>query len=249
MNFSNTTNKDGILQNCETLCNLGDGGITGNTTLKAKFAGWVNIALDDVATAILTVDKNWRWDDVASYGNFSVATCNLVSGQRDYVLPRATNASDISTLWKVYKVRIKDTNGNWFDIAPLASDVAENDSNSSGSPTHYRLLGNSIRLSDSPNSSVTLTAGIQVWFQRSAVKFVATGTTDDTKQPAFINSHHKLLQLGASVWFLLPTNTALANEYIALFDSGLEKLKTSYATRNDDPQTTKRLVPQVEDNR
>ena len=246
MEFNDVTNKNGILQNCESLCNLGDSGITNNATLKAKFTGWINTALDKVATAILTVDKNWHWDDVASYGNFAVATCNLVSGQRDYVLPRATNSSDIATLWKVYKVRIKNTNGNWFEIAPLASDTDENDDNSSGSPTYYRLLGNSIRLSDSPNSSVTLTAGIQVWFQRAFVKFVVG---DTTKQPAFMSSHHHLLQLDASASYLLPSNTALANEYITLFRTGLEELKTSYATRNDDPQTTKRLKPLVEDTR
>ena len=247
MVFSNTTTKAGFIQNCESLCNLGDTGISGNATLLYKFTAWANQALDKVANAILTVDKNWRWDDVASYGNFSVATANLVSGQRDYVLPRATNSSDISTLWKVYKVRIKDTNGNWFEIAPLASDVAENDDNSSGSPTSYRLLGNSIRLSDSPNSSVTLTAGIQVWFQRSAVQFVYTDTT--TKYLPFMSSHHYLLQLDASATYWLPLDVNKVNEYIALFRSGLEELKTAYATRNDDPQTTKRLVPQVEDNK
>ena len=247
MVYNDTSTKDGHLQNCESLCNLGDSGISSNTILKAKFTSYLNQAMDKVATAVLTVDKNWRWDDVASYGNFSVATADLVDGQRDYVLPRATNASDISTLWKVYKVRIKNTGGDWYDLIPLASDEDENNSNTEGRPTHYRLLGNSVRLSVIPNTGdVTFDEGIQVWFQRMFVKFT---TSDTTKQAPFMSNYHYLLNLDASATHLLPLNQQLARDYIALFKSGLEELKTSYALRNDDPKKTKRLQSKFQDNK
>lgn len=247
MVINDTSTKDGLLQNCESLCNLGDTGITGNAVLKAKFVSWLNQSMDKMATAILTVDKNWRLDDVGSYGNFAIATTDLTSGQRDYVLPRATNSSDYSTLWKLYKVRLKDTNGNWYDLIPLASDESENPSNSTGRPTKYRMIGNSIRLSDIPLAgSLTLTSGIQVWFSRMFVKFT---DSDTTKQPPFASNFHYLMPLDASATFLLPTNPDKAASYIILFKQGIEELKTHYATRNDDPQTTKRVTPAVEDNK
>lgn len=247
MEFSNTTIRDGILQNCEDLCGLGYTGITGNTDLLYKFTGYANQAMDKIAMAILTVDKNWRWDDTASYGDFPVATNDLIDGQRDYVLPKATNSSDISTLWKVYKVRIKDTNGVWYDLIPLASDEDENNSNSTGRPTHYRLLGNSIRLSDTPDTGrVTFTAGIQVWFQRAFVKFLYT---DTTKQPAIMSGFHYLLQLDMSASYLLPKDTKLAGSFIGLFTAGIEGLKKAYALRNDDPNITKRLNAKIESTR
>lgn len=250
MVYSDTSNKDGLLQDCESLCSLGDAGITGNATLKSKFTGWLNNSYGKVAMAILTVDKNWRWDDF-NYGPssneaFPVATATLESGSRDYILPRATNSANQSTLWKVYKVRIKDIDGEWYDIVPLGTDDDETD-NGSGVPTKYRLLANSIRLSDPPlTGKVTLTAGIQVWFQREFDKFT---TSDTTQQPGFISAYHYLLPLEASANYLLPIDQSKAAGYLTLFNDGLEKLKQSYAQRNDDPKTTKRMTPKVESTR
>jgi hypothetical protein len=249
MVYNSTSGKNGILQNCESLSNLGDAGITGNATLLAKFTGWVNDSYAKVAMAILTVDKQWRWDD-SNWGSNSnqskpVATCTLESGKRDYVLPRATNSSDRSTLWKIYKVRVRDTNGDFYDLEPLGTD--DDESADSGRPTKYRLLNGTIRLSDIPlTGSITLTQGLQIWFQREFSRFTTSSTTT---QPQFISAYHYLLGLDASATFLLPTNPALAGSYMTLFNDGLEKLKMSYAQRNDDPKTTKRLNPKVEDTR
>lgn len=248
MEFSNTSEKNGILQNCESLSKLGDAGITGNATLLGKFTGWVNDAYHKVARAILTVDKNWRWDDYnwSDPNAFPVATGTLVDGQRDYLLPRATNTSSQSTLWKVYKVRIKDLNGEWYDLVPLSGNQSET-ATGSGVPKSYRLLANSIRLSDPPlTDKVTLAAGIQVWFQREFVKFTTSSTTE---QPGFMSSYHHLLAWDASATFLMPNDPQLAANYIALFTAGLNDLKTSYAQRNDDPNTVKRLTPKQEDTR
>lgn len=252
MEFNNVAlTNDALIQNCESLSKLGNGGISGNTVLLAKFTGWINQAWEKVAMAILTVDKNWRWDD-NHYGSsfeantaYPIATTNLVDGQRDYILPRATNSSDQSTLWKVYKVRLKDSNGKWFTISPLSAD--EDEIAQEGKPTKYRLISNSIRLSGPPDSdALTLTAGIQVWFQRAFVKFTVA---DTIRQPGFMSSYHHLLCLDASATHLLPTSTELSAGYLALFKSGLEDMKVSFAQRNDDPQTTKRIVPHLESTR
>jgi hypothetical protein len=250
MQFSQTSSPyDGILQNCESLSNLGNTGITGNTILLGKFTGWVNDAYGKIARAVLTVDKQWRWDD-SNWGSNSnqskpVATATLETGVRDYVLPRATNSSDRSSLWKVYKVRIKDTNGEWYDLVPLGTD--ESESADEGRPTKYRLLNGTIRLSDIPATGyVTLTAGIQVWFQREFSRFTTSMT--DT-YPQIMSDFHYLFPLWASATFLKPTDRNLANTYLADFAQGIEDLKKAYAQRNDDPNTIKRMTPKVSDTR
>lgn len=247
MQFSNTSEYNGIIQNCETLSKLGNGGITGNTILFGKFTGWINDAYAEVAMAAMTADKNWRWDDnnYTTPNSVPVATNTLTDGVRDIILPRATNAADQSTLWRVYKVRLKDLNGEWYTLEPLASDEDEIDD--SGRPTKYRLLGNSVRLSGPPSSTaITLSAGIQVWFQREFIKFTTASTT---QMPGFMSSFHHLLELKASSKYLLPTDAKLAMVYLAMFDKGILEVQKAYAQRQDDPKTTKRMVPNVEDNR
>lgn len=248
MVLNDTSGKDGLLQQCESLCNLGDGGITGNATLKAKFVSWLNNAYGKAVSAILTVDKQWRWDDFnwSSPDAVNVATANLVSGQRDYILPRATNSSDQSTLWKVYNVRLKNIDGTWYDLTPMSA--YDDEIATSGKPKKYMLLANSIRLSGPAlTGSIDLVAGIQVWFQREFKKFATSGT--DSQQPGIISSFHYLLPIDASATYLLPINTNLANQYINLFLVGTEKMKTAYSQRNDDPNASKRMTPKVEDNR
>ena len=247
MVFSSTSGKNGLIQQCESLCNLGDAGITGNSTLFAKFTAYINDAYGKTVSAILEVDKQWRWDDFnwSAPDAVNVATADLESGQRDYILPRATNSSDQSTLWKVYKVRLMNTDGTWYDLIPMSA--YEDEIATSGKPEKYMLLANSIRLSGPPlTGSLTLSAGIQVWFQREFDRFT---TSDTTQQPGIISSFHYLLPLEASATYLLPVNTNLANEYINLFRAGIEQMKKAYAQRNDDPNASKRMTPHVENNK
>lgn len=248
MEFNNTTDKNGLIQRCETLAKLGDLGITSNAILFQKFTGYLNDSYGKIAAAILTVDKNWRWDDFnwSDPNAFPVATGTLVTGQRDYLMPRATNTANQSTLWKVYKVRILDLNGRWYDLKPLGSDADETD-DGSGRPTYYRLLANSIRLSDPPlTGKVTLTLGIQVWFQREFVPFTIS---DTTHQPGIRSDFHYLMPLEAAATHLMPTDLNLANQYLALFARGLEDVKLAYALRNDDPINTKRMTPAEQNNK
>ena len=250
MQYSDVTlTNDAIIQNCETMAKLGNGGITGNSVLFSKFTGWINDAYGKVVMQILTVDKNWRWDDFnwTNPNAFPIATALLVSGQRDYWLPRATNTSDQSTLWKVYKVRMKDISGEWYTLIPLGADEDEIADETPGRPTKYRLIGSSLRLSCPPTSGgVTLAAGVQVWFQREFIRFTTSSTTE---VPGFMSSYHYLLPLDACATYFLPVDQNIANQYLALFRVGLSEMKTSYAARNDDSSVTKRLKPNIEDTR
>lgn len=233
MKYSDTTNKDGIVQFTESLCKLGDGGITSDTTLFKQITSYLNQAAKKIETALLRVDKNWKWDDT-NYTDFPIATIDLVTGQRDYTLPASTSGGDASTLWKINKVRVLGTDGLYFDIYPLPATWNETHPavGYQGSPIYYRLIGNAIRLSPIPKTSdVTLTSGLEVTFQRSGVDFTTSSTT---VQPGFPNAYHDLMAYDASSAYLMPINTDLALIYSQVFNQRIELLEQDWSNRNDD---------------
>ena len=233
MRYSDTTNKDGILQNCESLCSLGDGGITGNETLLAKFTGYVNQACSKIQAALIMVDKNWKWDDSA-YSDFPRATTTLVEGQKDYTLPVRASGADASTLLRVNKIAVLNTNSQELVLRP--TDLSEAELNNiylnNSVPVVYRLIGNSVKIWPAPSSSqVTLTNGLIVYFERLFKPFT---TSDTTREPGFPATYHELIPLYASAMHLLPTNPNQAANYLALFNAGLEKLQEDWSARVED---------------
>ena len=175
MVFSDTTNKNRIVQLVERLTKLGDGGITNDTTLFKQVTGDINQAYKKVSTALLRVDKNWTWDDT-NYTDFPIATIDLVSSQRDYTLPASTSGGNASTLWKLNLVEIMDTAGVYHKIDLMPEGELE--TTDTGIPTQYKLIGNSIRLKVIPiTGSVTLTAGLRITFQRSVIEYTTASTT------------------------------------------------------------------------
>ena len=138
MQFSDTTNKNGIIQNIESLCGLGDGGITGNTTLFYKITAYVNNAYNKIAIAILQSDKRWKWDDFNNT-DFPRGAATLVSGQRDYTLPAATASGNAATLLGIHKIAVLDANSTPQEIVLKLTDRSEaslnNQYSSSGRPT------------------------------------------------------------------------------------------------------------------
>lgn len=231
MVFSDTTNKNGIVQLTERLCKLGDGGITNDTTLFLQFTGDINQAYKKVSTALLRVDKNWKWDDT-NYTDFPIATIDLVSSQRDYTLPASTSGGNASTLWKLNLVEIMDTAGVYHKIDLMPEGELE--TTDTGIPTQYKLIGNSIRLKVIPvTGSVTLTAGLRVTFQRSVIEYTTASTT---VQPGFMDAYHDLLAYDASATYLMPINTQLAVNYTNIFENRLKLLQKDYSNKNDDAE-------------
>jgi hypothetical protein len=241
MVFSDTTNKNGIVQFTEALCKLGDTGISADSVLFAQITGYINQAYKKVASAILRVDRNWRWDDT-NYTDFSIASITLVNNQRDYTLPASASGGNASTLYKINQVRIKDASGDLNKIE-LADTITE--TTDTGMPTKYRLLNGSIRLEPIPiTGSVTMAAGLEITFQRAMDAFT---TSDTTQQPGFMDMYHELLAYDASASYLMPINPQLAITYTQIFNERLKLLQSDYALRNDDVK--RRLVPNIENTR
>lgn len=208
MQFSNTSLKNGIIQSCELLLDLGDAGISGNSTLLAQFTNLINNdAYDDVIAEILRNSGDYNWDD-SNYTSFPVGTTNLVvtagSEQSDYALPTAydgtAGSSDASSFLRLTGVKVKDAAGILQKLDPIGErsfvQPLENIFQTPGFPKWYRLFGSSIVLYPAPLASmVTATAGLRLEFSRDKIDFVVG---DTTKQPGFPSIYHYLLPLIAS---------------------------------------------------
>lgn len=157
----------------------------------------VNKAYEDVAAKILGCDGRWDWDDT-NYTSFPIGTATLVSGQRDYILD--------TTYIKILGVSVKDVSGNYYKLTPfdaaedLGMDRAEF-METSGRPLYYDLSGPSVVLYPAPDAgvSVTLSAGLKVYAQRTADLFTSGQVSTGTKVPGFASPFHVLLSLKAAL--------------------------------------------------
>ena len=205
MVYSDTINKNGILQKCEFyVFGSNYGAITDNTTRKAEFNGLINDSLDSIVSDILDSDTRWQWDDT-NRTDFPIGQINLVDGQRDYTL-------DVEHL-KILRVEVKDASGNFYPLLPIDNrDLRQRGitptefMETNGIPQYYDKIANSIMLYPQPEAgAVTLTNGLKVGFQRGAEYFTVA---DTTKVPGFASLYHKLVPLMASYEY------AVANEMI-----------------------------------
>src|SRR3990167_9899864 len=163
----------------------------------AKVFRRFNMALEKLVCIAINTDGVFEYDDT-NYTNLPVGTGTLVEGQESY--------SFSSEYLKVKRIKIADRNGNWQPVKQIdQSDLdfsgvtIEEYFSPTGLPTHYDILGDSIRLYPAPTSaSVTLaggtSGGIKIEFVRTAVLFTAVSTTaTDSTEPGLPSTSHLVL--------------------------------------------------------
>lgn len=165
--FSDTNyDQDGLIQECEDITGLGDGGISGNSTRLKSFTRKLNNALDRFHALAFQYDATWNFDDRSYADNdrtLPIATTSIVSGQQDYLFDEE--------LLMVTQVFCKDSNGTWKELK------VQDDKNSpniyvgvtSGTPETFELVGNSIILNPTPNYNSA--DGLKVTFKRTGRRF------------------------------------------------------------------------------
>lgn len=198
MQFNDTTNKDGIIQQIEFRTNIGDAGITGDSTLLKQFTGQINNAYMRAFSVIMQADGIWTVDD-ANHGNQPRATTNLVSGQSNYRV--LSTAPSTSQDWlEVIGVNIKDSNGNWVKLEYKAdknfSETKQQRDVNGGTPTSFYFEGTQIFLDCEPDYAST--NGLEVIFNRAPLLFAST---DTTKRPGFASLFHEYLVLKPTYWW------------------------------------------------
>lgn len=229
MQFSDTTNKSGLIQECEFWTNLGDAAISGDSILLPQFTNRINRSFDRIMPRVLSHDDKQRWDDV-NHPTHPIGTADIISGQNDYtfladsagnsvlnitkILAKAsTSATDYGIeLYKVIPGDMVDLPGTQSGrigtvdsaedtrvLSPFAADV--------GTPMKAVVRGNTFFVWPIPNYS--LAGGFKIFFERTQSYFVST---DTTKTPGIPAIFHQLLALYASKdWLALhkPSNTVI----------------------------------------
>lgn len=193
MQFSDATNKNGLVQDIDFLCDTD----SVSYTIEDKTRN-INEELYQVGILMWKHSPLWNFDDI-NYTDHSIAVSNLVDGQADYSLP--------TTLIYLERVSVKDASGLWFDLIEKYYDDLPNPDEymkTAGLPRYFAKRGGSIWLFPKVKATdVTLTAGLKLYLTRLAQPFVKT---DTTKEPGFSAGFHRLLSLGASEKFLLVNN-------------------------------------------
>lgn len=243
MDFSNTTDNNGIVQDIDFMVNS-----TRATYPLTRIASDANRAMDEVISIILGADGRWQYDDT-NYTDLPIGTTNLVINQQDYSFD--PEQIDIT------RVECKDQNGNWQYLMPfdqrdltppgttavpvtgLTATGTFGGNNYSltdfmkeaGTPIFYDKIATSIFLY--PKPSYNSTGGLKVYFQRKPSYFEST---DTTKQPGFAKHLHKIISLKCAYEYavsklLAPNKIQQLQLQIQAWE---QKIKDFYSSRKKD---------------
>ena len=247
MVFSDTTNKNGIIQEIELWTNLGDGAISGDAVLLPQFTNRVNRCFDKIMPRVLSHDTNQRWDDV-NHPTHPIGTADIISGQNDYSFLADSAGNSVLEITKILakqsatateygiqlyqvipgdKTHLYGTQSGVVGtidameetriLSPFSTDL--------GAPNRVVIKGNSFFIWPVPNYNCT--AGFKIFFERTESYFAST---DTTKTPGIPAIFHPLLPMYASKdWLIIhkPGNTALISylsSEIATMENNLDDM-------------------------
>lgn len=172
--FSDTTNLDGILQQTRDLMR-----VDSTQWSTQKVVNSCNNWFDKIVGYAIGADKRFQWDD-SNHTKLPIGTTNLVAAQKEYSFLTDEQGNSIVTLTRI---DIKDSNGDWRQLQTIDQmeipEALDEFQSTDGLPVYYdKIADNIIRLY--PASASNVTAGIKFYFQRTPSYFVAS---DTTKQP------------------------------------------------------------------
>jgi len=231
--FSDTTNKNGLIQKAEIVLGLGDAGISGNTILLQQFTGLINSAYEDIVGEILDFDRNWAWDD-SNYTNVPRGVDDLVADQRDYTLPVAATSANAQTFLRLREISVLDAAG--YEKKLIPASLSEADMNriyrTSGLPLYYKLVSNSAKIWPAASAAgTTLTNGLIVYFQRTPDQFTSA---DTTQHPGIPQIFHPLIVYRASLVWATTNKPEAINQLTNLVRDGNERMSNFYQSHNLD---------------
>ncbi len=234
LQFSNTSEKSGILQRIERRCKLADGYITGNTTRLKEWTSNVNVALIKVLSIIFKSSGRWQFDD-SNHTDYPIITTNLVDGQRDYAF---TTDEGGNLILDIYKVMVKDEAGIYYEIYPVDQQSDADMSgfysglNVEGLPSRYDKTGNGIFLDAIP--SYNSTNGLKIFINREGSYFASS---DTTKKPGFAGLFHEYLVLHPAYEYACTNSLASKNDLKNELLEMERDIKQHYRDRSRDDET------------
>jgi len=223
MEFSNTANSQGLIQDVDFLCRTNSSSYP--TVDKVRN---INQAYQDITRLIWECSDTWQYDDSNATDIPKVLT-TLTGGTKQYAIP--------TTAQKIQRVEIKDNAGNWtkleqIDYKDLSVALPEY-LETAGLPQYYDLIGNYINLYPTPATTyVTESSGMAVYVDRNVTLFTSASTT---ASPGFSAPFHRILSLQASIDFENDPNQR--GLFMAEKSNLVDGLKKFYNTRSIETRT------------
>jgi hypothetical protein len=189
MEFSNTANGQGIIQDVDFLC----GSTSGSYPVNDKVRN-INQAYHDITRLIWECVDDWQYDD-SNKTTLPVAYTTLVDGQKDYEIP--------SDAQKIRRIEVKNSAGDWIKLTPIdyrdINEALPENLETNGMPIYYDLVGRSIMLYPTVSDDyVTLASGMAAYVDRDVDLFTSASTT---ATPGFAPQFHRLLSIDAALNF------------------------------------------------
>lgn len=187
--FNDTTDKLGLIQECETKVFGGNyGAISGNTKRLKTFTRYLNNAMNRWTALVIQYDTRWQFHD-ANFTTQPEAYTTMTAGQQDYGL------SDLHL--QLRHVYVKNSNGEKVPLIPLDErDLAKRGIayteflTTNGMPKYYDVKGRSILLFPAPSAEeTTLTDGLFVTYTSAPSYFADDDTTKEAGIPLIFSNY------------------------------------------------------------
>ena len=168
LQFSDTTNYNGLVQKYEREIGVGRTTVSGNTDLLKEFTVDCNLALDDYFNMAVEASGRWQLDDY-NHTDYAIIYTNLVSGQQDYPFIKDANDNIIKDIYRV-AILPSATATLYQEIYPVDAQSDNNvgyfvaDNTATGVPAAYDKTANGIFLDSIPSYSVT--NGLKIYVNR-----------------------------------------------------------------------------------
>jgi hypothetical protein len=242
MPFSNTTNKNGLIQRCEDYTGIGDGNISGDSTTLLKFTSHINEALYDVIVEIMRAQDSFDWDD-SNNTDYPIGTFPLTTN-RDYSLPTSLKFLTLK------RVDISWDGVNYYRATPVDSseilvgmgNADHEDAYFDRTQPQYDPKSNGFWLYPRATSAdVAAGAKARIEFTREFDEFTSA---DTTQEPGIDRPFHDLVAIGASFKWAVAKDAPKAKNLKVLWDEGMAKMAQHYSRKNKDAQLV--FNPQVD---
>lgn len=233
--FSEATNNTGIVQQVRNMLR-----VDSTQYPTSRIVNSVNNWLDKVTGYAIGADKRFQWDDT-NHTKLPIGTTNLTAGQSDYSFLTDEQGNAILTLTRI---DLLDSNGDYTKLEAIdqidVEGALDEFQSVSGTPVYYdKIADNIIRLYPTP--SVSVTAGLKFYFQRSPSYFAAT---DTTKAPGVPPVLHRGFII-ASVYDALLAGLGSANLQAVSVEMQKEEtqMKEFFTRRNNDERNRMEMRP------
>jgi len=196
--------------------------------------------------------SKWPFGDF-NYTAFPSFTVNMTNSIAEYDL-RDWGTTDDATILTILGAEVKDNAGNWHPLKRVTlKDIHKDETGqedyykTDGLPYEYELRDNMLVLYPAPDNgvTVTLTAGLKLFFLRTADKFTSAEQTTGTKEPGFPSPWHDLLAYGMAYDYAIANGLPNANHLKAEYDRRIDEMLRFVANRDqaiDHRITTKKRI-------